>query len=210
MKKYPRILFEVSYEYNEMFAYFSGKPFADRYFKTLREIAQEAQELWDKYNDKVFQAIEEKTDIILKPRGIRCYFVWAECCFYPSFSNPLTVKVGSSRIVPFGTIIHELLHQIFTCEGSGERENLIKSLVICFPKENFSDLQHIFINALTFQVLKRVWGKEFADKVIKKHRKMSTGKRGWELVDQIGPSILERNIFAAIKEYCDKKDNRSG
>ncbi len=126
----------------------------------------------------------------------------AENFKYPHFSEPLTIKVGISGFVPRGVIIHEILHQVFCREGASKKERMLNLLSICFSGENSSDLQHIFIDALTFQVLKSVWDEEFADRIMQIHRKIKSRKRSWELIDRIGTSIFEENVFEVIKRYC--------
>ncbi len=67
MGKYPKIIFYVSDEYNQMFAHFSGGSFTKENFRALLDVEYETQELWNKCNDKVFRMIAEKTCITLEP-----------------------------------------------------------------------------------------------------------------------------------------------
>ncbi len=148
--------------------------------------------VWGKIEKKVLSELSIVSGLKWSERKIKCYVTTMS--LYSSFADPLTISILNQAQYPksvsifIQTLIHELVHQLFT-QQSDFKNNFaaaFNEIAKKYPYEKIYAKNHILLHAL----LKHIILKYFDEKTLKKEIERSkTFKsesyyRAWQIVEK--------------------------
>jgi hypothetical protein len=194
---YPKIKFVYSLPYNRMLAEYEGKEFDEIQFrKEIQNYIKKLQPKWRKIEKSVFRALKEIVKNEWQEREIKCYVV--KYCKYTGISDPLTLKMEPDLDYAFDALIHELAH-IIACYDFEKYKKILEIVKERFPNENPKTIRHIYINFIELKALKKLFNREFVEKIIKRNLILKGLRRAWEIV------LSQENNLTHLFQIADKK-----
>jgi len=187
---YPKIKFVYSFPYDRLLSEYENKAFGEEQADEIEKYIKKIQSQWNKINDSVCQALEEIIKNKWQNKEIKCYVV--KYCKYTGISSPLTIKLDVDLDFVLATLIHELAH-ILVCHNIKKYKKIERELKLKFPKEKQRIILHIYINFIELQVLKKLFNKNFVNKILKKEQTLKGIKKAWEIV--LNKEDLLKKIF---------------
>ena len=156
----------------------------------IREYIKLKEPLWKDYEKRVFDELSGITSLKWKEEKIICYTVG----FCRPFSDPLTIMPFDSDEHFIDTLIHELIHQIFT-----QNPDKIKGPYNFFKEryhlETTKTFNHIVLYAVYFELYKRLFNDGRLEQ-IKARLSDKDYTRAWEIVEKYGYNNI-------IKDFLD-------
>jgi len=153
-------------------------------------------EHWKQYNDNVFSYYNEigfKT-----PDFWIAYFIHPRKGMTP-FSDPLTLFIKEDLDEVTATLVHELAHVILSFGPNFDLEQkLWNHIQKTYPNNGVGTNIELMTIIVAKEGLKRIFGKEKADKYFALEKTYPTLKQAWELIDSQPEVALEMDPIKAI------------
>ena len=136
---------------------------------------------WKKDEKKILKEISKITGLKWKEKEIKCYVIG----FGRPISDPLTLGICKYKNDFIDTLTHELIHQIqFQNEKKWPRWG--KHLANKYKKELFMTKAHIFLHAVHWKLIEKLFNKKRLNKSINFDKNFKDYKRAWEIVEEEG------------------------
>jgi hypothetical protein len=195
----PKIIFRYSWIYDKNCEEWSRTHRTWKYpspEKSLNFI-KKVEPLWRKQERKVLRELSKITGLSWKEKTIAAYVVGS----IRAFSDPLTLRIRKYPNDYIDTLIHELIHQLFTQDGN--RKQWQKGWIYLFrkyKKESQTTRIHIPLHAIHEHIFRKFFGEKRLQREILGSQKFKDYRRSWAIVRKEGYG----NIIQAIKERATK------
>jgi len=179
----PKIIFIHSHSYNELYRELYG----NKNYPTEKEIInyiRKIQKIWSKISNKVLKEIEKVTKLKFKDKKIPCYVVGRAI----PFASPLTIPIYKEEYNYFiDTLIHELIHILFTQEGNFNKAKMAWRYIFRkYKNETFDTKLHIPLHAIHTHIYTIFFSKERLEHDILELFNLRAYRRSWEIVNRDG------------------------
>jgi len=179
----PRIIFRHSHSYDKVFKDMSR---ANNYpnEKKVIEYIKDVQKIWNKIGRKILIEMQRISKLRFNDNKIVCYVVGRAI----PFADPLTVPIyWKDHNYFIDTLIHELIHLLFTQEGNLQKSK--KSWGYIFTKyknETFDTKIHIPLHAIHTHIYTMFFSMERLEHDIIELYNLHAYRRSWEIVNKDG------------------------
>ena len=179
----PRIVFRHSHAYDQVFDDISRV----KDYPKEREIVDyiyKVQRIWDKIGKKILKELEEVTKLEFKDDKIICYVVGNAIPFH----DPLTIPIYKKEYNYFiDTLIHEIIHILFTQEGNLKRaKKSWKYIFTKYKNETFDTKIHIPLHAVHTYIYNKFFSMERLEHDIVELYNIKAYRRSWDIVNKEG------------------------
>lgn len=162
--------------------------------KQIQNYIKKVENLWSTDEKKILTALQNITSLKWKSKYIQCYIV-GRCI---PFSDPLTLSVYDKKPDRFiDTLIHELIHQLFTQNGNFEQSkeawNYIRRK---YKDESHRVKTHIPLFAIYSYLYMNFYGEKRLRMSVKPIISMVNYKKAWDIVQKEG----YQNIIKQFKK----------
>jgi len=160
----------------------------------ILEYIKKVKKLWEEQNEEILLEISNISKFNWKEEKIICYVVG----ICRPFSEPLTMRTYGKNTNRFiTTLIHELIHQIFT-QNKKEYSRWNNFVLEKYEKEKRLTKNHILLSAIHWKILNKFFGKDSIKKEIKQlnHEEY---KRAWEIVKKETPDKIIKKFYGIIE-----------
>ena len=190
----PKIVFRHSHAYDHVFKDISR---VEKYpnEKEVTRYIKEVQKIWNKLERKILIEIERISRLKFNDKKIVCYVVGRTIPFH----DPLTIPVyWKDHNYFIDTLIHELIHILFTQEG-----NLIKAkkswkyIFTKYKNETFDTKIHIPLHAIHTHIYTIFFSMDRLEHDIIELYNLRAYRRSWEIVNKDGYQEI-------IKEFVER------
>jgi len=195
----PKIEFKYSWIYDE---YFRVDPRVKKFLKEVKReypsynetlnYIKKIKPVWKKHENKILELIQKITGLKWREKKMLVYIVGT--CI--PFSDPLTIGKRMSDRDFVDTLTHELIHQIQIQDKKfwEKWKRWEKYLVKNYKDESLNTQIHIFVHAVHWKILLKVFNEKRLRENIEEHRKYVDYKKAWKIVEKEGPGNI-------IKQY---------
>lgn len=188
----PKIIFRHSHSYERIYKDISR---AKNYPKETEVVLyiKKIQKMWDKIGKHILKELEGITRLEFKDDEIPCYVVGKAI----PFSDPLTIPIYKQEPNYFiDTLIHELIHILFTQKGNLSRARKSwKYIFSKYKKETFDTKIHLPLHAVHTHIYRKFFSQERLEHDIIELFNINAYKRSWEIVNEEGyPHIIEEFV----------------
>ena len=183
----PKIEFVYSSIYDSMWP----KPKKKLSENIIDNYLNSIEKIWKKEGGKILSEISKISGLKWKEEKIKCYLLSGGRCF----SYPLTITYFKDKNRFIDILTHELIHQIQIQYADWDKwkfyffKNYGK-----YNQESLLTKGHIFLNAVHYKILKKLYGKKRLNLNIKRHDKWADYKRAWEIVKEEGYENIIKNF----------------
>lgn len=178
-KTYPKIKFVYSLPYNKILAEYKNERFEEeKSFREIKNYIKKLESKWNKISNLALRALQEITKNKWQEKEIKCYVV--KHFKTGGISAPLTLRMESDFDYVISVLIHELAH-IIARYNFEKYKKILKKVKKKFPNKPLTVIRHIYINFIELQVLRKLFNKNFVNKILKKHLTLK-GKEAWQIV----------------------------
>jgi hypothetical protein len=154
------------------------------------------QKIWDRQESKILKELSLTSGLKWKSKFIDCYVV-GRCI---PFSDPLTVGLRKNKDDFIDTLIHELIHQLFSQKGNFKKASKAwKYLFKKYKKELRTTKIHIPLHAIHAHIFNKFFSKKRLEFEIKSMSKSPAYKRSWETVGSEGYKNIIKEFRSRIK-----------
>jgi hypothetical protein len=155
------------------------------------------EKLWKKEEKRVLQELSKVSGLKWKSKSIYCYVV--DNCI--PFSDPLTLPVYDKKDYFIDTLIHELIHELFTQKGNIEKSKMAWNYIQHkkYNKESHTTQIHIPLHAIHSHIYLKFFGKERLNRDIKEIKFLPAYRRSWEIVQRDGYENIIKEFRKRIK-----------
>lgn len=197
----PKIIFKYSWIYDKNWEEWIKvyKKNIQKYpsAKQIQNYIKKVENLWSKDEKKVLTALQNITSLKWKSKYIQCYIV-GRCI---PFSDPLTLSVYDKNPDCFiDTLIHELIHQLFTQNGNFEQSkkawNYIRRK---YKYESHRAKTHIPLFAIYSYIYMKFYEERRLQMSIKSIISLPAYKKAWDIVQKVGYQNIIREFRKRMK-----------
>jgi hypothetical protein len=155
---------------------------------------KKVKKLWAGQEEKILSEISKVSKFDWKEKRIICYVIGIG----RPFSEPLTMRTYGKNTNRFiTTLIHELIHQIFT-QNKKEYSKWHNFVLEKYEKEERLTKTHILLSAIHWKILDKFFGKDSIEKEIKQFNHEEY-KRAWEIVKKETPDKIIKKFYEIIE-----------
>jgi len=183
----PKIIFRHSHSYDQVYKDISrikNYPTESEVMLYIKKI----QKIWNKIGKKILKELEKITKLKFKDEKIICYIVGKAI----PFADPLTIPIYTKEHNYFiDTLIHELIHILFTQEGNLiKAKNSWKYVFNRYKNETFNTKIHIPLHAVHTHIYTIFFSMERLEHDIIEIFNLHAYRRSWEIVNRDGYSNI--------------------
>ena len=183
----PKIIFRHSHSYDQVYKDISrikNYPTESEVMLYIKKI----QKIWNKIGKKILKELENITKLKFKDEKIICYIVGKAI----PFADPLTIPIYTKEHNYFiDTLIHELIHILFTQEGNLiKAKNSWKYIFNKYKNETFNTKIHIPLHAVHTHIYTIFFSMERLEHDIIEIFNLHAYRRSWEIVNRDGYSNI--------------------
>ncbi len=178
----PRVIFRHSHSYDGIYKdihHSKSYPKEQEITKYINNVQGE----WIKINKKILKEIERITGLEFKDDKIICYIVGKAI----PIADPLTIPFYKNTDHFIDTLIHELIHILFTQYGNLiKAKNSWKYIFNKYKDESFETKIHIPLHAVHTHIYTTFFSIERLEHDIKDLFNLKTYRRSWQIVTKDG------------------------
>jgi len=197
----PKVIFKYSYIYDKNWKGWikAYRKKTQKYpsAKQIQNYIKKVENLWSKDEKKILTALQDITSLKWKSKYIQCYIV-GRCI---PFSDPLTLSVYDKNLYYFiDTLIHELIHQLFTQDGNFKQSK--KAWNYIRRKYKYTSHRtkiHIPLFAIYSYIYIKFYGERRLQMNIKSIIFLTDYKKAWNIVQKEGYQNIIREFTKRIK-----------
>lgn len=153
--------------------------------KEIYKYIEKIRELWKKRGKDILRNIRAITGLKWKEKKITVYIVG----YCRPFSDPLTIKLYRNKNYFIDVLNHELIHQIQS-QNNKDWNRWFKHLMEKYPEETRTTRAHVFLNAVLWILILKMWNKNHLNNIIKKNSRDKDYGRAWEIVKHETPEEI--------------------
>jgi len=198
--KTPKILFKYSWIYDqnwkEWIKNYKTKNLKYPSTKKVLNYTVKVEKIWRNYEKNILSELSRITGLKWKEDFIYCYVV-GNC---RPFSNPLTMPVYNDKGYFVDTLIHELIHQLFTQEGNMKQTTEAwKYINRKYRNETVRTRTHIPLHAILSYIYIIFFDEKRLKRDIISKSFFYDYKRAWQIVQQEGYQNIIHEFIKRIK-----------
>lgn len=198
--KTPKIRFRYSWIYDqnwkEWIKIYEKKSQKYPSAKEVLNYIKKVEKLWKKIEKKILSELSNITGLMWKEDFIYCYVV-GKCI---PFSDPLTMPMYKDTDYFIDTLIHELIHQLFTQEGNMKQSSEAwKHIDRKYKKETIKTRIHIPLHSIHFHIYMKFFNEKRLKTDIESISFLPDYKRSWKIVQKEGYQNIIREFRSRIK-----------
>lgn len=164
--------------------------------KEVLKYIKNVEKIWRKNEKKILSELSRITGLKWKEDFIYCYVV-GSC---RPFSDPLTMPMYNDKNYFIDTLIHELIHQLFTQEGNIKQTSKAwKYVERKYRSETGKTRTHIPLQAILSYIYITFFDEKRLKKDIISKSFFYDYKRAWQIVQQEGYQNIIRDFRKRIK-----------
>lgn len=179
----PRIIFKHSHAYDQVYKDLARvKDYPKE--KEITSYINNIQKIWNKFGKKVLIEMQKTTKLNFNDKKITCYIIGKGI----PFSDPLTIPIYKKDENYFiDTLIHELIHILFTQEGNMiKAKNSWKYIFDKYKKETFDTKIHIPLHAVHTHIYTIFFSMERLEHDVVELFNLHAYRKSWEIVNKDG------------------------
>ncbi len=178
-----KVIFRHSHSYDKLYKDIYGY----KNYPTEKEIVsyiKNIQKIWAKLENKILKELENVSKLRFKEGKIICYVIGKAI----PFSDPLTIPIYKEEPNYFiDTLIHELIHILFTQEGNlNKAKKLWRYIFRKYKNETFETKIHIPLHAVHTHIYTVFFSMERLEHDIIELFNLRAYRRSWEIVNKDG------------------------
>jgi len=200
MKNYPKIIFDYSWIYDEIWkeVWILKKEKIKEYpsTKKILNYIKKVEKLWKKEEKKILQELSKITHLEWKSKIINCYVVGKR----RPFSSPLTMPIYEKHPDYFiDVLIHELIHNLFF-PNYKKMEKAWKYIERKYKTKSKITKIHIPLHAVHSHIYLKFYSEKRLKRDIEHISRFPEYKKSWDIVQKEGYKNIINEFVKRIKK----------
>lgn len=197
----PKVEFRYSWIYDENWkkwikVYKNRKIDRNLSIQYIWKYIKAIKKLWGRKEKRILQELSKVSGLKWKSRSIYCYVV-SNCV---PFSDPLTLHIYNKKDQFIDTLIHELIHELFTQHDNIEKSKGAWNYIYKkYNNESHTTKIHIPLHAIHSYIYLKFFGKKRLKRDIEEISFLPDYKKSWKIVQRDGYKNIINEFRKRIK-----------